>query len=69
MIEAVRALALRATRAPVCIAVHGLFADQADEFLKQAGARLITCNTVPHSTTAIDVAPCSRLHSAGERAS
>ncbi|HET7680964.1 MAG TPA: ribose-phosphate pyrophosphokinase [Xanthobacteraceae bacterium] len=57
MIEAVRVLSPLTKRSPVCIGVHGLFADHSDDILKQAGARLITCNTVPHSTNAIDVAP------------
>lgn len=57
MIEAVRVLSPMTQQAPVCIGVHGLFADRSDEALKQAGARVITCNTVPHATNAIDVAP------------
>jgi len=57
MIEAVRVLMPRTKRSPVCLGVHGLFADRADELLARAGARVITCNTVPHSTNAIDVAP------------
>lgn len=57
MIEAIRVLMPRTKRSPVCLGVHGLFADRADELLSRAGARVITCNTVPHSTNAIDVAP------------
>jgi ribose-phosphate pyrophosphokinase len=51
---------LRALGLPpaVCIAVHGIFADGADETLKRAGAaRVVTCNTIAHPTNAIDVAP------------
>jgi ribose-phosphate pyrophosphokinase len=56
MIETVRVLSPLGKSPPVCIGVHGLFADQADKILARAGARVITCNTVPHSTNAIDVA-------------
>jgi ribose-phosphate pyrophosphokinase len=57
MIEAVRMIAARADRAPVCIGVHGLFAEQSDAALARAGARVVTCNTVPHPSNAIDVGP------------
>jgi ribose-phosphate pyrophosphokinase len=40
MLEAVRLLAAQGWAAPVCIAVHGLFADQADVLLAQAHAWL-----------------------------
>ena len=57
MVEAIRALRAHTVREPVCIAVHGLFAEQADKLLTQAGARVVTCNTVLHETNAIDVTP------------
>lgn len=57
MIEAVRLTRAQSAAAPVCIAVHGLFADHADKMLAAAGARVVTCNTVPHPTNAIDVTP------------
>lgn len=39
-----------------CAAVHGIFAEEADSRLLNAGlARLVTTNTVPHPTNAIDV--------------
>lgn len=42
----------------VCVAVHGIFADSADQALLHAGAaRVITTNTIAHATNAIDVAP------------
>lgn len=59
MIEAVRMAMTNGAQGAVCIAVHGLFADAADETLSRLGARVITCNTVPHPTNAIDV--CGRL--------
>jgi ribose-phosphate pyrophosphokinase len=43
-------------RAPVCIAVHAVFADGADAALIAAGAaKVISCNTITHATNAIDV--------------
>jgi ribose-phosphate pyrophosphokinase len=35
--------------------VHGLFADDADAVLVKEGARVVTANTVPHESNAIDV--------------
>jgi ribose-phosphate pyrophosphokinase len=57
MLEAVRLLRARGTAARICIAVHGIFADESDLALVLAGARVITSNSVPNSTSAIDVAP------------
>lgn len=53
MLEAIRLIDSRVR--PVCIAVHGIFADHADEMLTATGARLITCNTIPHASNAIEV--------------
>jgi len=55
MIEAVRLLTSRGFVSPVCIAVHGVFADGSDALLVGAGARVVTTNSVPHATNAIDV--------------
>lgn len=55
MIEAVRLLLAQGWPAPVCIAVHGLFADQADVLLARAGARVVTSNSVPHATSGLDL--------------
>jgi ribose-phosphate pyrophosphokinase len=55
MIAAVQLLVDRGWPAPVCIAVHGLFADDSDQLLARLGARVVTSNTVPHPTNAIDV--------------
>jgi ribose-phosphate pyrophosphokinase len=57
MIEAVRLPAEAGWPTPVVIAVHGLFADNSDVALKQAGARLVTSNSVPHRTNGIDITP------------
>jgi ribose-phosphate pyrophosphokinase len=57
MIEAVRLLAAQGWPPPVCIAVHGLFADRSDELLVRAGARVVTTNSVGLGRSDIDVAP------------
>jgi ribose-phosphate pyrophosphokinase len=57
MLAAVRHLKSRSTRPPVCIAVHGLFADHSDRLLADAGARVVTSNTVSHPRNGIDVVP------------
>lgn len=55
MIAAVRRLAEAGFAAPVCIAVHGLFADASDRLLAEAGARVVTTDTVPHATNQVSV--------------
>jgi ribose-phosphate pyrophosphokinase len=54
MIEAVRLLT-PGWPLPICIAVHGLFADDSDLLLERAGARIVTTNSVPHRTNAIEL--------------
>lgn len=57
MIEVVRQLVRAQMRAPVCIAVHGIFALSAyTELLAAGAARVVTSNTIPHPTNAIDLA-------------
>jgi len=42
--------------APVCLAVHGVFADNAFATLRDANAaRIVTCNTIAHPSNQIDV--------------
>jgi ribose-phosphate pyrophosphokinase len=55
MLEAVRVIVQPGASRPVCVAVHGLFADQSDILLAQTGARVVTSNSVPHKTNEIDV--------------
>lgn len=57
MIEAVRLLAAQGWPPPVCIAVHGLFADHSDELLVGAGARVVTTNSVGPGRSEIDIGP------------
>jgi ribose-phosphate pyrophosphokinase len=55
MLAAVRLLQERGAPKPVCIAVHGLFADHSDTLLAQAGARVVTSNSIPHESNDVDV--------------
>lgn len=56
MIETVGHLKVMGLKAPWCIGTHGVFAGRAYEDLLAAGAaRVITCNTIPHPSNAIDV--------------
>jgi ribose-phosphate pyrophosphokinase len=53
---AVRALREAGMAPPVCIAVHGVYADDAGPLLAAAGAaRVVTCNTLPGPGAEIDV--------------
>lgn len=41
---------------PVCIGIHGLFSDNSyQQFLDAKIKKIVTCNTVPHISNAIDV--------------
>lgn len=56
MIETVEHLNNANMKAPVCIGVHAVFAGNAYQELKRAGAsRIVTCNTIPHESNGIDV--------------
>src|SRR6266581_7233395 len=57
MIEATRLISTKTTKPPVCVAVHGIFADNSDLLLAKAGARVVTSNSVAHATTGIDIGP------------
>lgn len=43
--------------APVCLAVHGVFAEGALEEMTQAGLQVVTCNSIADSSNKIDLAP------------
>lgn len=62
MIEAINQLKNAGHQNPVCIGVHGLFTGNAFQRLSATGAKIVTCNTIPHQTNAIDV---TRLIAAG----
>lgn len=45
-------------RAPMCVAVHAVFSPDALQVVEDAGAaRVVTCNTLPHPSNAVDVSP------------
>jgi ribose-phosphate pyrophosphokinase len=57
MIEATRQLRAAGSAAPMCIAIHAVFADALNDALIDAGARgIVTCNTIKHATNRICVA-------------
>jgi ribose-phosphate pyrophosphokinase len=75
MIETVKQWAGAGLSAPVCLAVHGVFASGAYEALRLAGAaQIVTTNSIPHASNDIDISavlvePVQRLmnkaHSGG----
>ena len=43
---------------PICIGIHAVFSGNAYRDLRDAGvARVVTCNTIPHASNAIDLSP------------
>jgi ribose-phosphate pyrophosphokinase len=58
LIETIGHLRRAGFSAPVCVAVHGIFAEDAYRELRAAGAAgIVTTNTVFHESNAIDVVP------------
>jgi len=58
MIAAAAQLRAQSSHPPVCVGVHALFGDDAHRALTASGVgRIATCNTVAHTTNAIDVLP------------
>lgn len=58
MIEVIKQAKKQKAKTITCIAVHGIFAENALSKLKKAGAtRIITTNTVVNTTSKIDVSP------------
>lgn len=56
MIETVGHLKNAGMKAPICIGVHAVFAGNAFEELKKSGVdKVVTCNTIPHSSNEIDI--------------
>ncbi len=54
----VRHLIAAGMRPPICIGVHAIFAGDAEEALRSAGAaQVITCDSVPHVTNCISLVP------------
>ncbi len=54
---AVRQLLTRGFPRPVCLATHGIFADDSLERLRAAGAEVVTTNTVPGPASTLDINP------------
>ena len=57
MIEAARLLAELGMPKPICVGIHGLFAERAYERLMKGVAHIATTNTVPHESNEIDLGP------------
>lgn len=57
MIETLKHLhGIQGIKKPVCIGVHGIFADGAYQHILDSGAsRVVTCNTIKHRSNGIDV--------------
>jgi ribose-phosphate pyrophosphokinase len=57
MVEATRRLREAGSAAPVCVAIHAVFADNVHAELLSAGAAdIVTCDTIPHASNRICVA-------------
>lgn len=58
MIETAHHLRAAGMASPVCVGIHGVFAANALAEMRTAGiGDIVTCNTIPHETNRIDVAP------------
>ncbi len=57
MVAATRMLCEAGSAAPMCVAIHAVFADAVHDELVAAGARgIVTCDTIPHTSNRIGVA-------------
>jgi ribose-phosphate pyrophosphokinase len=57
MVEATRQLRAAGSAAPMCVAIHAVFADNVNEELLSAGAAgIVTCDTISHASNRICVA-------------
>ena len=58
MLATIRQLRTAGLPAPVCVGVHAVFADRAyEDLLAQGASRVVTCNTIPHPSNAVDLSP------------
>ena len=56
MIETVQHLNHAGMKAPICIGVHAVFANDAyNDLIKSGTLQVITCNTIPHESNKIDI--------------
>ena len=57
MLETIKYLQQAGMNAPLCIGIHALFGEQTYKSLQASGAKVISCNTVSHTSNKIDVNP------------
>ncbi len=58
MIQGIKALQSSGMKKPICVGIHAVFAEGAKDDLVAAGAeKIVTSNTIPHATNAIDLIP------------
>lgn len=57
LIEAARKLPLQGFARPVVVVVHGIFAEDSFERLAPLCSRIVSADSVPHQSNAIDLAP------------
>lgn len=55
MMETIGHLKRAGMKKPVCIGIHGIFANNAYADLLNAGAQVVTCNTIPHESNGIEI--------------
>jgi ribose-phosphate pyrophosphokinase len=55
MLEAVKLLQAKGIERPICLAIHGIFADSSDRTLTEQGAQVVTTNSVPGPFAKIDL--------------
>lgn len=56
MIVTIKHLKKLRMNAPICISIHAIFAENAYQHLKEAGAvKIVSCNTIQHPSNEIDV--------------
>jgi len=54
MVEATKMLRAAGAAAPMCVAIHAVFADAVGDALVAAGAKgIVTCDTIPHASNRI----------------
>lgn len=57
MMQAAAHLISAGMRAPISVAVHGLFSPGARQELQSSGLMVVTCNSIPDASNQIDLAP------------
>lgn len=55
MIETIKYLKKNEINMIICVGIHALFSNDAYQALKEAGAQVVTCDTIDHETNAIDL--------------